>query len=181
MAPGGVPELSWRPLGRLLGRLGGILGPSWSPLGPSWGRLGASWGHFGPSWGHLEAVLKLSWAFREPCSRLQERILAIPKNLTKTIVFLLFSTIKTIGFQRFWPSGTRLKAFWGSLEPSWRRFGRRLDPLGTTPGAFAGLAGTSRGARNPGGFISERPGDPRSHGSGGSGFGGGGFPHRPEL
>ena len=74
--------------------------------------------------------MKLSWAFREPCSRLQERILAIPKNRTKTIVFLSFSTIETIGFQRFGLSGTRLKAFWGSLEPSWRRFGRRLGPLG---------------------------------------------------
>ena len=49
MAPGGVPKPSWRPLGRLLGRLGGVLEPSWSPLGPSWGRLGPSWGRLGPS------------------------------------------------------------------------------------------------------------------------------------
>ena len=49
MALGGVLEPSWKPLGRLLGRLGGVLGALGCLLGRLGGVLGSSWGLLGAS------------------------------------------------------------------------------------------------------------------------------------
>ena len=47
---GGLLELSWAPLGN-------VLGPSWDHLGPSWGSLNASSDRYVPSWRLLGAIL----------------------------------------------------------------------------------------------------------------------------
>ena len=56
----GIPEVTWRSLGRSwvpLGAswepLGRVLGASWGDLEASWGGLGASWGALGASWAPL--------------------------------------------------------------------------------------------------------------------------------
>ena len=62
-----LSDVSWKPVGGLLGRLGDLLAvqgcswASWVPRGPSWGRLGSSWGAPGALLGPLGGLLGASW------------------------------------------------------------------------------------------------------------------------
>ena len=68
-----LSDVSWKPFGGLLGRLGGILavqGGSWAyrvpRVGASLGRLGPLGGLLGASWGRLGGLLGASWGFLGP-------------------------------------------------------------------------------------------------------------------
>ena len=81
-----LSDVSWKPFGGLLGRLGGPLAVhrgSWASLGASGGLLGplgvllgGSSGPFGgllgASWDHLGAILGPSWGLLGPPGRLLE-------------------------------------------------------------------------------------------------------------
>ena len=129
-------DVSWKPVGSLLGRLGGLLAvhggllgrlgcfflgaSSWGPLGVV--ILGASWGLLGASWGPLGVILGASpWGFlgaswghlgRGRSTKGAPPIISVP---------LLREPPNS-------PPGPLLGRSWSALGRSWGRLGALLGP-----------------------------------------------------
>ena len=130
-------DVSWEPLGGLLGRLGGLLavpGASWSVLGASGEPLGASWGPLGGILGASWRPLGASWAL--PGAILEDIVFSFLFLYTKREM-LLFSLgpseppngpLEAI-LRRYWGA---LGRYWGPLRPllvlSWGVSWEILDP-----------------------------------------------------